>query len=735
MTLATESCTTTVIADGVSRTFNYSFRIPSKAEADLYLRDANGNVALLDPATWSITGAGPDSNGGTFTYPLAPVPVLVGGLELTLARDVPYTQTTQLTNQSSYSPRTVERGLDRLDMQIQQLANAAGRSVRVSITDGPIGDLPTLDERKGKVVGFDSVTGDVVLFPVPPPASGSEPDGYANVKDYGALGDGSTDDTPAFLAAAATGLSLWLPPGTYKLTSTVALTYPGQGMVGIDSAASVILPVGSGFDVITVGGSASNAVLRDFGYNGLYYDTGYLLSLAGVTGVTIQRLSGPNVVSLIFADDVAGLQVNECYLVDGGGAGITMVELRGTTLSKDCVIRDCGFLFAESVGEGFLTGICLHINGNVQNTVISNVALANANQGLRVSNDVGAAAAPAGITARALSTRHSRQQSINLVAGTNLAFVGTQVDESTQSSGVFISASCAGVYVGGIASNCRRYGVETETGAANVTIDLAASVNNLMGAFGVPQGVGADANFSAQAFSGDDGVKIIPGFAFLTCNGFGAEIELTIAAGQVTAATVTRSGRAYNPFYPSTTMPALVVSGDGAGCILTPTLNAEGEITAVAVTAPGAGYTWAVCRVDAENVAQQQIAFYPAFSGASSAFRADGTGSVKFGNGDGLGLEVFAPASSIKWPHALGGAAGQQAKITVVSNAANDDLIVYGKGTGSIILGLAGNKLGFFQAAGTTKQTITGSRGGNAALASLLTALAAYGIITDGTTP
>lgn len=42
--------------------------------------------------------------------------------------------------------------------------------------------------------------------------------------------------------------------------------------------------------------------------------------------------------------------------------------------------------------------------------------------------------------------------------------------------------------------------------------------------------------------------------------------------------------------------------------------------------------------------------------------------------------------------------------------------------------------IGFFGGAQATKQTVTGSRGGNAALASLLTALAAYGIITDSTT-
>ncbi len=49
-----------------------------------------------------------------------------------------------------------------------------------------------------------------------------------------------------------------------------------------------------------------------------------------------------------------------------------------------------------------------------------------------------------------------------------------------------------------------------------------------------------------------------------------------------------------------------------------------------------------------------------------------------------------------------------------------------------------GGTLAFFSTnpvdSGVSKQTVTGSRGGNAALASLLTALAAYGLITDSTT-
>jgi hypothetical protein len=45
-----------------------------------------------------------------------------------------------------------------------------------------------------------------------------------------------------------------------------------------------------------------------------------------------------------------------------------------------------------------------------------------------------------------------------------------------------------------------------------------------------------------------------------------------------------------------------------------------------------------------------------------------------------------------------------------------------------------GTKAGFFNTAPASKPTVTGSRGGNAALASLLTALAGLGLLTDSTT-
>lgn len=53
---------------------------------------------------------------------------------------------------------------------------------------------------------------------------------------------------------------------------------------------------------------------------------------------------------------------------------------------------------------------------------------------------------------------------------------------------------------------------------------------------------------------------------------------------------------------------------------------------------------------------------------------------------------------------------------------------------GPLMLQDAGGQLGFFGSAGSIRPTITGSRSGNAALASLLSALAVLGLITNSTT-
>src|SRR2546421_7764397 len=66
--------------------------------------------------------------------------------------------------------------------------------------------------------------------------------GWIDVRNYGAVGDGSTDDTSAIqsaiTAAIAIGGTVYVPHGTYKITSTLTLT--GQCSIVGESISEVM---------------------------------------------------------------------------------------------------------------------------------------------------------------------------------------------------------------------------------------------------------------------------------------------------------------------------------------------------------------------------------------------------------------------------------------------------------------------------------------------------------------
>lgn len=66
-----------------------------------------------------------------------------------------------------------------------------------------------------------------------------------SVKDFGAVGDGVTDDTAAIQAAidslgASTGGTIYLPVGTYRTTAILACTQRGVSLIGDGADASII---------------------------------------------------------------------------------------------------------------------------------------------------------------------------------------------------------------------------------------------------------------------------------------------------------------------------------------------------------------------------------------------------------------------------------------------------------------------------------------------------------------
>jgi hypothetical protein len=80
------------------------------------------------------------------------------GDKIALTRNVPIERTTDLT--SSYSASAIDDQLDRIVSQIADLDDKAGRSIQIADSELATSlDLPLVDDRKGKTIQFNSVTG------------------------------------------------------------------------------------------------------------------------------------------------------------------------------------------------------------------------------------------------------------------------------------------------------------------------------------------------------------------------------------------------------------------------------------------------------------------------------------------------------------------------------------------------------------------------------------------------
>ena len=84
-----------------------------------------------------------------------------------------------------------------------------------------------------------------------------------NVKDFGAVGDGVTDDTAAIQAALNTGKSVHISYGTYKTTSSLQITNSKTQIIG-DGAGSIIAPNFAIGDVFVVGNGSTEITFLTF---------------------------------------------------------------------------------------------------------------------------------------------------------------------------------------------------------------------------------------------------------------------------------------------------------------------------------------------------------------------------------------------------------------------------------------------------------------------------------------
>lgn len=187
-------------------------------------------------------------------------------------------------------------------------------------------------------------------------------DGYANVKFYGAVGDGVTDDTVAIQSALDSGRSVFIPKGTYIVKT---LNVPsGIRIVGesfhttklrrvtnetILSAIGAASPGdGNPFSPTIYGVTVSDIAI----YNGLANSTAPLVKFSGTSACVFEKVkfeSYSDGAPLVEFLQVWDSKFDHCMFFGGGtatgnkGALRLLAGFEGYTQTMECFLNDCWF--------------------------------------------------------------------------------------------------------------------------------------------------------------------------------------------------------------------------------------------------------------------------------------------------------------------------------------------------------------------------------------------------------
>lgn len=129
MTVENPNVKNTYGGNGVTTVFPFTFLLNAEDVNNVVvtLTNEHGQENATTDFTLSL-------NDKVVRYPKSGVQPLPHGWKITIQRQIPYTQTLNLTSQGPFFAEDIEAQLDRQEMQIQQLVEIVERTVRVSIS-------------------------------------------------------------------------------------------------------------------------------------------------------------------------------------------------------------------------------------------------------------------------------------------------------------------------------------------------------------------------------------------------------------------------------------------------------------------------------------------------------------------------------------------------------------------------------------------------------------------------
>jgi hypothetical protein len=263
MTVSSTTSKASYTGNGLTTSFAVPFYFLAAADLQVILRSGTTETVQALTTNYTVSGAGNEA-GGTVTMLVAPA----SGTTLTIRRSIAATQGTDLLPNDRLPAEDLEDGLDKLTMIAQQLGEESDRSIKFPASDAAVSaQVPAASARASKFLSFDSnglpvatvgvdATTDIFTQSGAGAVSRSVNDklrDVVSVKDFGAVGDGLTNDTAALQTAINTGLHLLFPPGTYRaanLSQTANFQrFYADGDVKIQKNANGPIITSSGNDV------------------------------------------------------------------------------------------------------------------------------------------------------------------------------------------------------------------------------------------------------------------------------------------------------------------------------------------------------------------------------------------------------------------------------------------------------------------------------------------------------
>lgn len=372
MTVSSTTARASYTGNGTTTVFAVPFYFLAAADLRVILRSGTTEVVQTLTTNYSVTGAGVAS-GGSVTMLVAPA----AGTTLTILRNTPTTQETDLLPNDRLPAESLEGALDKLTMLVQQVDEVADRALQFPASDPAASPtIPAATARASKFLSFNAsglpvatVGVDASLDIFMPAGAGTVPRSVndklrdiVSIKDFGALGDGIADDTAAFNAAIAyanakggddraniPGSTIFIPEGRYRITSALSPVTVSSVMFVGASRASAVLLISSSTNVFTFGDST-----RTRGVVG-----------GGVSNVKVEYVGGPTGSATVFNVDYAFSLLFENIMLENIGRlarlGQTSLRIAGGAVFRNITgsVGNSGFPVWElNYGAGLMVSDC-----------------------------------------------------------------------------------------------------------------------------------------------------------------------------------------------------------------------------------------------------------------------------------------------------------------------------------------------------------------------------------------